>query len=157
VVPDPAAVLVEPPGRGSVVHAEVEHATQPPQVAGVADLHEQFHPAVQVPVHHVGAADEDLAVLVLTGAERVDAGVLKETTEHAADPDVLGQALDAGPQRADAAHPQVNRHAVPRGTVERVDHHLVDQRVGLEHDPGGQAGPAPLGLPVDAADDADPH
>ena len=105
-------------------------------------------------MHHVGAAEEDLAVLVLTGAERVDAGVLEETAEHAADPDVLGQAVDAGPQRADAAHPEVYRDAVPRGPVERVDHHLVDQRVGLEHDPGRLAGPAPLGLPVDAGDDA---
>jgi len=71
-VPGPVAVRVEPPGRGTVVEAEVEQAAQAPLVAGIGHLHQQFHPPVKVPVHHVGAADPDLAVLVLPHAERVD-------------------------------------------------------------------------------------
>src|SRR5580658_5211307 len=91
-VTDPAPVPVEPPGGGSVVHAEVEHPTQPALVADVRDLHHKLYPAIQVPVHHVGAADPDLHVFIFARAERVDAGMLKEPAEYAADPDVVGQA-----------------------------------------------------------------
>src|ERR1017187_9176140 len=52
-MPDPVPVRAEPPGGGSVVHAEVEEPSYPPLMAGIGDLHEEFHPAVQVPVHHV--------------------------------------------------------------------------------------------------------
>ena len=71
-------------------------------------------------------------------------GNARGTGRARCDPDVLGQARDAGPQRADAADPQVDRDAGLRGAVQRVDHHLVDQRVGLEHDPGGLACLPPL-------------
>src|SRR5580693_3480854 len=153
-VPGPVAVRVQPPGGRAVVHAEVEQAAQPPLMAGVGHQHEQFHPAVQVPVHHVGAADPDLAVVVVTDTEGVDAGVLEEPAEYAADRDPLRQPGDTRPQRADAPDPQVDADPGLGGPVERVDHYLVDERVGLEDDPGGQAGPAPFGLPVDPAYDA---
>ena len=109
---------------------EPEEPAQPPVVAKVVDPDEQFHPAVQVPVHHIGAADPDLAVLVLAGAERVDPGMLEEPAEHAADPDGVGEPRDSRPQRADAAHPQVDGDARMGRPVERVDDHLIDQRVG---------------------------
>src|SRR5208282_6336456 len=80
-VPGPVPVRAQPPGGSPVVHAHIEEPAQPPLVAGVDDLDEQFHPAVQVPVHHIGAADPDLVVLVLTGAERVYPGMLEEPAE----------------------------------------------------------------------------
>ena len=67
----------------------MKQAAQAPLVAGIGHLHQQFHPPVKVPVHHVGAADPDLAVLVFPPAEGVDTGVLEEPAEHAVDPDVL--------------------------------------------------------------------
>src|SRR6266852_1471153 len=147
-VPQPVPVRVQPPGSSPVVHARIQEPAQPPPVAGIDDLDDQYHPAVQVPVHQIGAAEPYLAVFVLSGAERVDPGVLEEPSEHAADPDVVGEPGDARAQRADAAHPQIDRNAGLRRPVERVDDHLVDQRVRLERDPGGLAGPAPLRLPV---------
>ena len=68
----------------------MKQAAQAPLVAGIGHLHQQFHPPVKVAVHHVRAADPDLAVLVLPPAERVDPGVLEEPAEDTADPDVLG-------------------------------------------------------------------
>src|SRR5580704_10678321 len=153
-VPYPVAVHAQPPRGSPVVHAHIKEPAQPPLVAEVVDPDQQFYPAVQIPVHHIGAADPDLAVLVLAGAEREDAGMLEEPAEHAADPDGVGEPRDSRPQRADAAHPQVARDARLGRPIERVDHHLVDQRVGLEHDPGRLAGPSPLRLPVDPADNA---
>src|SRR5881275_3581520 len=106
-VPGPVPVRVQPPARRPVVHADIEEPAQSPLVAGVHDLDGQLHPAVQVPVHHIRAAQPDLAALVLAGAERVDPRVLEKPAQHAADPDVLGQPGNARPQRADAAYPQV--------------------------------------------------
>src|SRR5690348_1667830 len=111
-VPGPVPVAVQPPARSPVVHADIEESAQSPLVASVHDPDGQLHPAVQVPVHHIRATDPYLAVLVLAGAERVDPRVLEEPAEHAADPDVVGKTGDARAQRADAAHPQVNRDAV---------------------------------------------
>ena len=50
----------------------MKQAAQAPLVAGIGHLHQQFHPPVKVAVHHVRAADPDLAVLVLPHAERVN-------------------------------------------------------------------------------------
>src|SRR6201985_2709043 len=106
-VPGPVPVRVQPPANSPVVHADVEEPAQSPLVSGVHDLDGQLHPAVQVPVHHIGAAQPDLAVFVVAGAERVDPRVLEEPAEHAAHPYPVGQPGDTGPQRTDAAHPQV--------------------------------------------------
>src|SRR6266404_6770217 len=96
-VPHPVSVRVQPPRGSPVVHAHVEEPAQPPLVAGVVDPYQQLHAAVQVPVHHIGAADPDLAVFVFSRAERVDPGMLEEPAEHAADPDGAGEPGDARP------------------------------------------------------------
>ena len=44
-------------------------------------------------------------------AEADDAAVLEEAADDALDADVLGQAGHAGPQAADAAHDEIDRHA----------------------------------------------
>src|SRR6185503_1923075 len=89
-VPGPVPVPAQPPASSPVVHADIEEPAQSPLVAGVHHLDGQLDPAVQVPVHHIRAADPGLTVLVLAGAEHVDPRVLEELAEHAADPDVLG-------------------------------------------------------------------
>src|ERR1700749_2594557 len=77
VVPGPGAVTVQPPGRGAVVHAQVQQLAQLPAVALVADPDHGLHPPVQVPGHHVGAPQPYLVVglraaLVLAGGQRGD-------------------------------------------------------------------------------------
>ena len=92
-------------------------------------------------------------------AEQEDPRVLEEPAEDRADLDVLGQARHPGPQRADAAHPDVDLHAGLRGAVERVDERLVDDGVDLACDaPGpGLAGLLVLDLGLDQLDQAGAH
>ena len=70
-----------------------------------------------------------------------DAGVLQEAADDALDPDVLRQARNAGPQAADAADDQVDRHAGLAGGVEGVDDLRIDQGVQLGPDGGRLARP----------------
>src|SRR5262249_39036861 len=114
-------------------------------------------PAVEVAVHQVGGADPYLAFGVVAMTERVDAGVLEEPAEHAADPDRLRHPGDLRPEPADATHPQVYRHPGDRGTVQRVDDRLVDDRVALELDPGPLAAGVPGHLLLDALEQARPQ
>ncbi len=124
-------------------------------MAGVADLDEGLDPAVQVAVHHVGAAEPDLGLAPV--GEHEDPRVLQEASEDAADPDVLAQPRHARPDRADAAHPHVHRHARLGGPVEGVDQLLVDDRVELDLHERRPPGVVVRDLPVDAADQPVPQ
>ena len=73
--------------------------------------------------------------------EPEDPAVLEEAAQDRAHLDRLGQAGHAGAQRADAADQQLDGHARLRGEVERVDDRLVDDRVGLDPDPGRRGRP----------------
>src|SRR6185312_5333034 len=84
--------------------------------------------------HEVGAADQvggDVA-----GLDDEGATVFEPAAQHAADADVLGQALDAGAQSAHRARDDVDLGARPRRVVERVDHLDVGEVVRLDPDPG---------------------
>src|SRR5258708_2093973 len=59
-MPGPGSVASQPPRRGGVGHANVDQAAQPPAVRRVGDPDQRLHTTVQVPVHHIGAADPDL-------------------------------------------------------------------------------------------------
>ena len=61
---------------------------------------------------------------------------------------------DAGPQAADAAHDEVDRHAGGGRLVERVDDLGVDQRVHLHPDRRRPAGLGVRDLLVDVLEDA---
>ena len=104
-------------------------------------------------MHHVGAADPEL----VDGAEVNNPRVFEEPAEDRAHRDVLGVSRTVRPQCADAAHHHLDAHPGLRGAVERVDHLLVHQRVGLQPDPavGTVAGGSDLAL--DALDDAPAH
>ncbi len=56
------------------------------------------------------------------------------------------------PQRADAAHDQIDLHAGLRGLVERLDHLRFEQRIHLGDDARLAAGTRDLGLGADRAD-----
>ena len=73
-------------------------------------------------------------------AKADDAGVLEEAADDALDADVVGQAMDARAQAANAAHDQFDLHPGLAGAIEGVDHHRIDQRV--------QLGPDRAGLPA---------
>src|SRR6478735_9532157 len=138
VVAGPGAVALEQPRAGFLVEGEVEQPADRLDVLLAGEPHQHLDPTVEVAVHHVGRPDPGYG---LAGAlEPVDAAVLEEPAEHRAHLDGLRQAGYAGPDRADAAHQQLHRYAGLRGEVERVDHGLVDDRVGLEPDPGGPPG-----------------
>ena len=59
-------------------------------MARVGEPHQGLDPAVEVAVHHVGAADEDHRLAA--AAEEEDARVLEEAAEDRADLDVLATA-----------------------------------------------------------------
>ena len=90
----------------------------------------------------------------MAGAEAVDAAVLQEAADDALDADVLGQAGDARPQAADAAHDEVDLHAGLARLVERIDDLRVDERVHLHPDGGLAAGLGVADLVADVGEDA---
>ena len=93
---DPSGSRIQQRVDGAVAESRIEASCG--GQARVGDGHERLDPAVEVAVHHVGAADP-----VLVGAHEVeDPRVLEEAPEDRAHPDVLREARHARPQRADA-------------------------------------------------------
>src|SRR6185503_8501020 len=78
--------------------------------------------------------------LFLAGvAEIVDAAVLEEAADDAHHADVVADALEAGPEAADAAHDQLDFDTGAGSFVEESNHALVDERVHLEDEVTGLA------------------
>ena len=73
-------------------------------------------------------------------AETNDARVLEEPPDDRFDADVLRHARHAGPQAANAAHHQIDFHALVGGAIERVDDLGMHQRVELGPDGAVAAG-----------------
>ena len=90
----------------------------------------------------------------MAGAEAVDARMLEEAADDALHVDVLGEARNARPQAADAAHDEVDLHAGLARLVERVDDLAVDQRVHLHPDGGRAPGLGVVHLLADVVEDA---
>src|SRR5262249_10440448 len=93
-VPAPAAIAIQPPRGGPVVHAERDQLMQLGALPGIGDPDKRFHSAVQVPVHQVRAADPDLVAglgvlawlgggVGVAGAERIDPRVLEVSPQDA--------------------------------------------------------------------------
>src|ERR1700722_15714241 len=59
-VPGPVAVAVQPPGERAVIHAPREQPAKLGALSRIAHPDQGFYPAVEVPVHHVRAAQPDL-------------------------------------------------------------------------------------------------
>src|SRR3990172_1587920 len=77
----------------------------------VENRRDRLDPAVEVARHHVGGADVDDRLRrrqAVTVAETEDAGVFEEASDDRLDADAIGQAGNAGPQAADAAHHQID-------------------------------------------------
>ncbi|SLH41093.1 Uncharacterised protein [Mycobacteroides abscessus subsp. abscessus] len=149
----PTAVGLEHPAAGGGGQRRVEDLAELLAQLRVLHLCHHLDPAVQIAVHHVGAADP---VLVLR-LEVHDPRVLEEPAQDRAHLDVLAHAGNAGLEAADAAHHDLHRHTGLGGTVERVDHLLVHDRVGLQPDSRRRAPLGQFDLALDAFDDARPY
>ena len=82
----PRSIRLQRPGPGGRVDRRVEDRVQLRGERGVLHPHQHLHPAIEIAVHHVGAADP-----VLVGPDEVERPrVLQELTEDRAHPDVVG-------------------------------------------------------------------
>jgi len=81
----------------------------------VLDGGQHLDPPLEVARQKVGAPDHE--PLMAGRLERQDPAVLEEGPEHASHPQMVAQAGDAGAQRADAAHHDVDLDAGGRGGV----------------------------------------
>src|SRR5262245_10468854 len=103
------AVGLHLPGAVRGRELGVDHLPQLLAEARVLDRRHHLDPALQVPLHAVGGADE---VLLLAGvAEVVDAPVLEEPADDADHPHRLRQTGNGRSQPARVAHDQVYLHA----------------------------------------------
>ncbi len=93
---------------------------------------------VEVAGHEVGGGD--VHGVLSFALEGVDARVLEQAPDDRHDPDVLGDAGQAGAQAADAPHVELHLDARLRGGVQRADAAPVDERVHLHGDPRGMLG-----------------
>ena len=79
--------------------------------------------------------------------------MLEEAADDRDHADVLGDALDSGPQRADAPDVEVDLDAGLRGPIEGLDAGRVEQRVHLHPDPGRVLRRVRLDRALDLAED----
>src|SRR6266478_9507041 len=84
---------------------------------------------MQIARHPVGAAQVDLRLAAVL--EVIDAAVLEEPAHDTAYADAIADAANPRPQRADAAHQQINIHSRLRCAVKRLDNIRVNQGVDL--------------------------
>src|ERR1035437_8145253 len=136
-IPSPGAVAAEVPAADLIAHAQAHQGLHVRDMPRVGEPDQGLHPAIEVAVHQVGAADEDDRVAC--AAEDEHPRVLQEPAQNRAYPDVLGQALHAGTQGADAPYPEVDLDSGARCPVQRIDHLIVNDRVQLEADVAAEA------------------
>ena len=104
----------------------------------VAQMEDHFDAFVDVALHPIGAAEIDFRFAAV--AEDEDAAVLEEAPDHAADANAAAEAANPRPQRAGAAHDELDLHAGLRGFVEGVDDFFVEQRIHFGDDECRAAG-----------------
>ena len=132
-VPGPGAVRAEVPGGGAASIDRSSSSASSLTCAGSLIRTQRLDPAVEVAVHHVGAADVDRPARRRRANQKI-----RECSRKR--PRMLRTRMfsrqpgHAGPERADAADHEVDGHAGVRRAVQRVDHRLVDDRVDLDRD-----------------------
>src|SRR3979490_1140049 len=101
---------------------------------GILQRAEDFDTPVEVARHHVGGRDihsSFCAWQALSHPEAVDSAMFEEAADDRFDPDVLRKAGNAGPQAANSAHHQFDRHTGLRGFIQRVDDIRLVQMIPL--------------------------
>src|SRR5579862_843557 len=102
------------------------------QKHGILDAEDDFDAFVDIALHPIGAAEEQLGLTAV--AEDEDAAVLQESPYDAAHANAAAEAADTGAQGARAADDQVDLHTGLRGAVERLDNFFVEQRIEFGED-----------------------
>ena len=102
----PTSVGAQFPAPGRRIHRRLEHLVQLRLQPRILHLRHHLDPAVEITMHHVGTADPEL----VDGAEVNNSRVFEESPQNRAHHDVLGEAGDARPQRADAPHHDFDPH-----------------------------------------------
>src|SRR5690349_17340932 len=146
----PTAVHVQLPASGGRVQGGVEDVIQLRSQPRILDLSHHLDSSIEITMHHVGAPDPEL----VDGAEMNNSRVLEKAAQNRAHRDVFGESGHTWTQRADAPDDDIDADACLRRSIERIDHLLVDQRVGLESDAGVSAGLLGGDLTFDPLDDS---
>src|ERR1039458_7807357 len=92
---------------------------------------EQFHAAIEIARHQVGAAQIDF--LLAPVAEIEDAAVFQEAAHDAGHANGIAHARNPRPEAADAAHQKIDADARLRGAIQTANHLGVHQRVHFEN------------------------
>ena len=119
--------------------------------AGVAQVEDHFDALVDIALHPIGAAEIDFGFAAV--AEDVDAAVLEEAADHAADANPAAESAHSRTQRAGAAHDEFDLHARLRGFVKGVDDFFVEKRIHLGDDKGGAPGLCVSRFAIDQIDE----
>jgi hypothetical protein len=87
-----------------------------------------LHAPEEIPLHPVGAGEEQVASTLGVSTEKVeDPRMLEKSSDDGAHPDVVGDTGYAGTKRAQPADDEVDLHAGPRRLVQRFDDPRVHQ------------------------------
>src|SRR4051794_31657140 len=114
----PGPLAVEVPRAAGVREKGVKDRIDLGTKARVLDWSEDLYAAVEVPRHEVGAADP--CRRPIRRLKRKDPAVLEEASQNAANRNPIAEPGDAGPQRADSARDQLDRHAGRRSRIQRL-------------------------------------
>jgi hypothetical protein len=109
--PPPGGVGLQLPGIGLVEEGRVQDPDEPLLDIGIVDGDDHLHPTIEVPLHQVGRTEADAHAAAAHSSEAEDPGVLEIATDDGAHRDVLRQPLHAGPETAQPADDEVDRHA----------------------------------------------
>src|SRR3984893_2007557 len=102
--------------------------------SGVFYRHQSLYAPVEIARHPIGGADEYLCAIrrqLVAVAETNNSLMLEKAPDDALDPDIVGEARDARPQTADAAHDKINAHPRLRSLIEKIDDRRVDEGIHL--------------------------
>ena len=78
---------------------------------GIKDRRQHLYAPVEIAVHKVGTADEDLCRLGIAICEPKDSAVLQETSHQTSYANILREAFYPRPQSADSAYDQFDLNA----------------------------------------------
>ncbi len=127
-------VRLQQPGLGVVFQVAVQVRQDAVGQFFVGYREANFHAPEHVAVHQVGAGCVDGPIPAVHKC--IDASVLQEAADQSSDLDIVGDAGNARPQAANAAHDQLDFDACLRCPVQGLDALLLDDGVGFDDDFG---------------------
>ena len=102
---------------------------------------------MEIARHPIGAAEENFRLATIFKTE--DAAVFEEAADNAAHTNAAADAANAGAQRADAAHEEIDFDSGLRSAIERLNHVFIEERIHLGDNARGTALAGVFGLAID--------